>query len=230
MWGDTGVMEDSSSSSLSSSSPYAGEDLEIFQLVSVNDVQCSVLVISLFYFSGLPACPPRMLLMWGLTTHWSPRCFCLKEMRRLTGHWTDFSPSTRSKSLPHIITDQAQWSMWNVSLGGIHSWSLPALLAREIFWEKHKQLFLFEDLTFPHKFYIYLQDNSVLRWHTLWFIFFSIYQFPWSDKLCNCFWSLNLSIILQLNRGWNIEDCALQINTDILLVQIIWFFSWSEFF
>ena len=44
----------------------------------------------------------------------------------------------------------AQWSMWNVSLGGIHSWSLPALLAREIFLEKHKQLLDFEDLTFLH--------------------------------------------------------------------------------
>ena len=34
--------------------------------------------------------------------------------------WTDFPPS---KSLLYIITDQAPWSMWNVSLWGIHSWS-----------------------------------------------------------------------------------------------------------
>ena len=73
-----------------------------------------------------------------------------------------------------------------------------------------------------NKLYFHISDDS------LWFIFFSIYQFPWSDKLCNCIWSLNLSIIQQLNRGWGY--CALQINTDILLVQIIWFFSWSELF
>ena len=185
-------------------------------------VQSSVLVISLFYFlppEDVINVRPHNSLSLG-----SP-VFLPEGAEKVD--WTE--GSLYSTQLLTRLSS-AQWSMWNVSLGGIHSWSLPALLAREIFWEKHKQLFLFEDLTFPHKFYIYLQDNSVLRWHTLWFIFFSIYQFPWSDKLCNCFWSLNLSIILQLNRGWNIEDCALQINTDILLVQIIWFFSWSEFF
>ena len=58
-------------------------------------LQCSVLVISLFYFS-----PRRMLLMWGLTTHsdWAPRCFCLSWEG-----WLD-----RRKSLLHTITDQAK--------------------------------------------------------------------------------------------------------------------------
>ena len=102
-----------------------------------NDVQCSDLVsgqwwvvsghLSSHYFISLhwtrlaclPACLPACLSVEDVinvrphyfTTslpRWSTRPFCLEEMRRLTGH-------------NYWLT--GQWSVWNVSLSGIHCWS-----------------------------------------------------------------------------------------------------------
>ena len=93
-------MEDSSSSSLSSNSPYAGEDLEIFvQFSSSSD-----------YFISLPAEDDINVRPHSRNSLVS-LVFLPEGDERVD--WTDFPPS---KSLLYIITDQAPWSMWNVSL------------------------------------------------------------------------------------------------------------------